>query len=531
MRRQALALALILGIALALVAGGCGSRKTTLGPDLPPETSVYIQGKVDTANHRVHLYWFGSDPDGNVVAYQMRFVPTKGNPNPKWDTVYCALPGRCTDSVFTLFTGDSALIHTQFEIRAMDDKGLVDPTPAIQRFVLSNLAPRARITNPLRWYPSNPNRVSDSSFASVTVNWDVDDPDGGGPGLHYRIWLDGNQATYDSTTESAFTVPSARFLQGGTYLSGPRTLYLQAVDDGGLAGPLDSTTWFVRAPAKVLDPVTHRGRVLIIDDSRRVTSNSNDFGVDTLYANCFARAASADPYREGTSRYVVLPPGTYSTLRLEYSNPFRSASDLMQTFRQFDAVVWYRGYEINVSTTMQTYQDSLGAYILGGGRLFLEGLYLIEGNNSFGSLRGDFVTRYLNCQRLYQQYNSAALDSSVGIGTQTTAKMHSRMYADTVMHMLQPAGASGTTPGIRAFVPNDASQVAATADSGALSSPTNLQPLPFAMSVNRFPGRLIVVAFPVRALVLPPGGTRALFPSFRMLSRLLFDRTNGLLAP
>jgi len=203
----------------------------------------------------------------------------------------------------------------------------------------------------------------------------------------------------------------------------------------------------------------------------------------------------------------------------------------MQTFRQFDAVVWYRGYEINVSTTMQTYQDSLGAYILGGGRLFLEGLYLIEGNNSFGSLRGDFVTRYLNCQRLYQQYNSAALDSSVGIGTQTTANMHSRMYADTVMHMLQPAGASGTTPGIRAFVPNDASQVAATADSGALSSPTNLQPLPFAMSVNRFPGRLIVVAFPVRALVLPPGGTRALFPSFRMLSRLLFDRTNGLLAP
>ena len=147
MRRPALALALIAAIGLAMVAGGCGSRKTTLGPDLPPETSVYIQGQVNTTNHRVHLYWFGSDPDGYVVAYQMRFVPTKGNPNPKWDTVYCALPGRCTDSVFTLFTGDSALIHTQFEIRAMDDKGLVDPTPAIQRFVLSNLAPRARITS------------------------------------------------------------------------------------------------------------------------------------------------------------------------------------------------------------------------------------------------------------------------------------------------------------------------------------------------------------------------------------------------
>src|SRR5262249_38111459 len=151
--------------------------------------------------------------------------------------VYCALPGRCTDSVFTLITGDSAFIHTQFEIRAMDDKGQVDPTPAIERFTFGNLAPLVHITNPLR--------VVDSSYASVTVAWDVNDPDGGGPGLHYRIWLNGNRAGYDSTTENVFTVPSERFLEGGTYRSGLRTLYLQAVDDGGRSGPLDSTRWFV----------------------------------------------------------------------------------------------------------------------------------------------------------------------------------------------------------------------------------------------------------------------------------------------
>jgi len=55
--------------------------------------------------------------------------------------------------------------------------------------------------------------------------------------------------------------------------------------------------------------------------------------------------------------------------------------------------------------------------------------------------------------------------------------------------------------------------------------------LPFAMTVARTPGRLIVMPFPVRALASPAGNSRALFPSFRMLSRLLFDRTNGLLAP
>ena len=45
------------------------------------------------------------------------------------------------------------------------------------------------------------------------------------------------------------------------------------------------------------------------------------------------------------------------------------------------------------------------------------------------------------------------------------------------------------------------------------------------------PERRLLAVTPRAPLVLPPGGTRALFPSFRMLSRLLFDRTNGLLAP
>ena len=524
MMRPAFALVLLFALGLAIVAG-CGSRKNTLGPDLPPETSVFVQGQIDTVSHRVHLYWFGSDPDGDVVAYQMRFVPKAGNLDPKWDTLFCGLPGRCTDSVFTLFTGDSSLIHSEFQIRSMDDKGLVDPTPATQRFVLTNLAPSVHITNPLS--------AADSSFGSVTINWDVDDPDGGGPGLRYRIWLNGNEAEYDSTSANTFTVPSARFLEGSprTYRTGYRTLFVQAVDDGGLSGPAVSMRWFVRAPSPVLDPTTLHGRLLVIDDSRS-TSNSN-FGVDTMYANVCARAASANPYNELTHpAYVQLPAGTFSILRLQFSNPFRSARDLMQTFRQFDAIVWYRGYETEISPTMQTYQDSIGVFIQGGGRLLLEGLYLIEGHNCFGTLREDFVTRYMNCQRLYQQYDSGTQDSTVGIGVNTTANLHSRMYADTLMRMQRPSYPDLTPPGIRAFVPFDVSQVAASADSSGLLSPTDPQPpLPLAMTVNRFPGRLIVVTFPIRSVLPPPPSNRSLFSSWRLLHRMLFQSPNGLLAP
>jgi hypothetical protein len=513
MRRSGLALALIASLALLVVAGGCGSRKSTLGPDLPPETSVYIQGTVDPVSHRVHLYWFGSDPDGYVVAYQMRFVPDRGNPNPKWDTLYCALPGRCTDSTFTLITGDSALIHTQFEIRAMDDKGLVDPTPAIQPLALTNLAPRVHITNPLH--------VSDSTFASATFSWDVDDPDGGGPGLRYRIWLDGNHATYDSTTANTFTVPSARFLQGGAYRPGYRSLYLQAIDDGERSGPVDSMKWFVRAPAR-RDPL-HRS-VLVIDDSRSTAQNNQS--VDTLYVQTFRRN--------------LYPDSCFVIQRLQYSNPFRSTGDVAQTLKLFDAVVWYWGYDFHnpsdfaSNTTLNTYQDVVGDYITQGGRILLEGLYLIEGRATFGALREDFITRYLNCRAMVLQFNTLFPDSTVGLSTpQSGLRLRSRLnaYADAPFQMTALPGIQSQSPGLRGFIPNDTTQVAYWALHGQIADLDSTYyrgalDVPLAMSSSSYGGRLIVLTMPSRSLIAPASQPF----NKRPLALLLFG-PQGLVAP
>src|SRR5207247_9580676 len=54
---------------------GC-SRKMSPVQNLPPDTRLFVQWpvQVDTVSHRVHLYWFGTDPDGEVVAYAFRFV-------------------------------------------------------------------------------------------------------------------------------------------------------------------------------------------------------------------------------------------------------------------------------------------------------------------------------------------------------------------------------------------------------------------------------------------------------------------------
>ncbi|HYM80726.1 MAG TPA: hypothetical protein VEY91_04845, partial [Candidatus Limnocylindria bacterium] len=98
MRRGSWLYAVALGVlAIVIAAGGC-SPKSTLVPNVPPETSLFVQGPVDTVNHVVHLFWFGSDPDGDVAGFEVRFK----NPDAPADTQWTVTTR--TDSLFTVFT-------------------------------------------------------------------------------------------------------------------------------------------------------------------------------------------------------------------------------------------------------------------------------------------------------------------------------------------------------------------------------------------------------------------------------------------
>lgn len=496
-----LALGLIAVAAITALAS-CSPKKHLLRPNLPPETAVFLRGApVDTVNHRVHIYWFGSDVDGDVVAYRMRFVyPPPAPQDPKWDTLYCAMPGRCTDSLFTLFTGDSAVVTPRFEIASIDNQGAVDLSPAVQTFLLSNSAPTVQITNPLL--------PSDSTYASITINWDVTDPDGGGPGLHYRLWLDGNEARYDSTTDRTFTVSSDWFLDGtGTFRSGPRTLYIQAVDDGGRVGPPSSTTWYVRAPAPVLD-ASNRGRLLVIDDVPSTGSSNSSF--DAFYQGALSQ----------------LPAGTFSVLRLQF-NPriFRSARDFAQTLRQFRAVLWYRGTQTNVSQQLQAYQDSLGAYLESGGRLYLDGLYLLQGLHTPGAFRADFVTRYLGSTGFLLNFSTTLRDSTAGWGNAIGTLFRSSAYADTVTlrALISAPVIQDSTAGVRGFAVSDTNNVALWAMDGQLV-PQNIGfEVPVGVTYDSGLGRIVLISLPLR-LCAPA-------PATRLLNQILYSPSRGLLGP
>jgi hypothetical protein len=451
--RLAVPAALMLGLALA----AC-SPKGTIAPNLEPETTLFVQGTLDTVNHTVRLYWFGSDTDGDVVGYQLRML----HPLLPADTAW-SFTTR-TDSLFVVYTPLGTASPT-LEVRAVDDDGAIDPTPARQGFTFSNEPPSVDLV-----LGPGPN---DTTFASVTVTWQPSDPDGDVSGMEYRVWMDGAEDLAVTTTATTYTVPSDLFRVGGAYVSGYRTLYVQAVDDGGRVGSPDSTRWFVRAPVTGAE-----ARLLIIDDVP--TTNPANVGIDTMFTNTAARN---------------LPAGTWSILRLQTTQPFRSSKDVEQTFKLFDAVLWYRGTQTNFPVLMRDYRDGMAAYLDAGGTLFLEGLDLIEGLGVSGPLDQAFVQTYLGSDRLHRNFSTALNDSSEGWGNRVGTLLRSSVFADSLRFTnLIP------TQGMRGFVVRDSAYVALWARDSSLAPPNDNIEIPVAVSVPQpSGGRAVVVTLPLRA--------------------------------
>ena len=454
--RRWVAVSTVAGLAALVLVAGCSKHKNVLLPDLFPETTLFVQGPVDTVNHVVHLYWFGSDPDGDVVGFELRMH----NPAAPAETAWVFT--RKTDSLFTIFS-PSGVTQPLFEVRAVDNAGLRDPTPATEDFTFSNLPPGVRLVSP----PI----ARDTTFASVTLSWRPTDPDGDVARLTYRVWLDGNEAGARIVTGTVFTIPSVDFLQNGQLLSGYRTVYVEPTDDGGRVGARDSTRWFVRAPV-----TGTRARLLIIDDF----PNSLPAGTstDSLYANTALRN---------------LPADSYSILRIETTQPFRSAKDLEQTLKLFESVIWYRGTQTTFPSLLSRYQDGVAAYLDGGGKFFVEGLHLIDDLGAAGAFRSEFTTRYFGSNFLYKnEIPGNPGDSTVAWGVSTGAVLASSVFQDSLR-------LAGIFNGLRGFAVQDTNDVAIWARAGTLSQGHDYD-IPVAVTVPQpSGGRAVVITVPLRA--------------------------------
>lgn len=243
---------LLLILIAGLLTPGC-REDTSLPIDRnhPPETILTgAPGDSQTSFYRVHLYWNGSDPDGEVVGYE--WAITESLPDP--ETIVYRLTAR-TDSVFNLqVEPNREVLAHRFYVRAVDNEGKRDETPAYTFFAArNNCEPKVTFTEAVgigpddRLYPisSINQRVPGDTVpagSAVRFRWnghDCDvalDPDGTIDSVghvtrfsHHLTPLEINdiEGTLADTTASY----DAARLKSGAYV-----MYVRAVDDAGFAG-------------------------------------------------------------------------------------------------------------------------------------------------------------------------------------------------------------------------------------------------------------------------------------------------------
>ena len=271
-----------------------------------PNTSLFLypDSGISKQRSRLHLHWWGDDPDGLVVGFYFKWVglDSAWHFTAKNDSVF-SLPIGTADTTYTFLVAaadnsgnnkyDNSVVQNGInygpepftdlngngihdEGEPFTDVGLIDSTPAKLEFPISNTAPT------IQW--SKETSLPATSLPVITIAWEAQDLDGNSTITKIRIALNdttkavtldgktrlvtlvGSDFSRDTTGMKILIDGSAektnKELLPGLILNANNKIFVQAVDISGAASPFislpdSSGAWFVQKP---------KGDLLIIDD-------------------------------------------------------------------------------------------------------------------------------------------------------------------------------------------------------------------------------------------------------------------------
>ncbi len=354
--RRSILFAGLAGLAGALgLLAGCGTDGGSPNGGRPPETVITYGGAIDTVNSHLRVRWWGEDADGQVVGYEYRWT-YNGGAAEAW-----TFTAATTDS-FALPAPSGTASHF-FEVRAIDDDDLADPTPASQTFPVANRRPTIAFTDP--------GGLPDVTLPAITVGYRITDEDGAGSIRGAEAWLDGEE---DRAKQVAWPESLVTFYPADFTRYGERTLYLRAIDDALALSDTLLSTW------TVIEPV---GTVLLIDDMPDDIAGALTF-TDPFYRTELDTAMAGRPY---------------TVLRIEDA-PFRTADEAGAILALFEVVLWYQGTnavvgEENVAvdgTSLRRADQGIRDLLARGGRLFLSTMNAV---GTGGACAEDFAREVL----------------------------------------------------------------------------------------------------------------------------------------
>ena len=336
---------IILLLALIFLIISC-AKQPTQNPvgNLPPDTHLFLvmpdsTTLPDTTASRQEVFWWGQDPDGEVVAYHYR-----------WDYDTSWVETTEESATFYLPLSEPFDIFT-FRVRAVDDDGALDPTPAQLTFPVFNTPPS--IVFRVRSNPQGDPEDTTITFPTRTFIWEVTDLDG-------DTTITGLYWTLDDTTNWNFLNGWVRSITLTDLPPGPHTFYIFARDTAGATSEIiqfpDTSDHNAPNTWLVMEPI---GDVVLVDDDERVT------GVNWDQAREFYMTV-----------LDTLTPGAYSIWDVEVGLPY-STTDILASLSYFDKAIWFCDPNSNLADA----SSSLTSYIDGGGHVVVFSTDLGEGDN------------------------------------------------------------------------------------------------------------------------------------------------------
>jgi hypothetical protein len=324
---------------------------TVLSDTTTDTTFVITRYLADTTTSYQVLYWWGEDPDGEVIAYHYKwnFEDSWTRTTAESDTFF--LPLQISYDEFL------------FQVKAEDNEGELDPSPATLHIPVANSHPEivfANNSNPTAG--TNPN-VTHITFPTRTFAWSVSDIDGLETINQIRFRLDSTSSwSYRPGNVSSVTLTDIP--------PGYHTFYVQAIDTAGAYSNLlqfpDSTDAASPNGWRVIEPV---GDVLLIDDYKL-----DDGSTHTFYKNILDSLVGIDNYSELELGYdeKALPGAT---------------TDQVAMFNYFKTVVWYHYSE---APSLPGADGALRTYLEAGGNVFISSIF-INPDYTFTSIDSNWV--------------------------------------------------------------------------------------------------------------------------------------------
>ncbi len=346
-KRAFLGFLMLLVTVTSLLVVSC--EKGTLLENLPPETQLFLKevnlrGE-NRLNSVIQLYWSGEDKDGYVVGYELSFDETNWGFTTQRDSTF----------QFDIPAGSDTVDITLY-VRAVDNDGERDPTPAFLNIPLRNQPPVARF--------DTVSVLPDTVFSAGTVLWQVSDPDGDetlesisvkindGPWVElartisFLSFLPENPSVAGPQDLILYNGPAATPLAVpllGAVVGANNKIYLRAKDIAGSFSAIDSTRSFYLRQ--------QQGTLLLVDDN-------SDSQADQVHMSLLDE---------------VFP--TYDRIDIRSNRPSIWDPTLGLILGIYDRVLWYSDGSnlaaLGQQLTLEVAAQSLQRYLNVGGKLFI----------------------------------------------------------------------------------------------------------------------------------------------------------------